>query len=112
MPARGLVVRSHRRRVSSRRSDTAIPSGWPLPRYPLSMESCPLCGLALEALDEHTIRAHGAGIVDIRAAVTAGLESVAGKITRLAALDGAQIVTLRPSADERPKSAMREGGYL
>ncbi len=82
------------------------------------MESCPLCGLAIEDLDGHTRRVHGAGIDDIRSDLEAGLESIAGKMTRNAALYGAEIPTLKaanrmdnPEGHNR-KGAMREGGYL
>ncbi len=74
------------------------------------MDSCPLCGLALEDVDDHTRRAHQAALVDIEATLTAGLAITAAELTRDAALYGARIPNLRPSQPD--KHAMREGGYL
>ncbi len=76
------------------------------------MESCPLCGLAIEDLDGHTRRVHGAGLESIRSDLEAGLESIAGEMTRVAALYGAEITTLKPPRNVASRTAMREGGYL
>lgn len=76
------------------------------------MESCPLCGLAIEALDDHTRRAHGATLIKVKSDLAAGLESVAGEMTRVAALYGTEIAKIRLADVPGRGGAMREGGYL